>query len=401
MVLLSFLAQNCAMGLAFGSFGPLLASTEQHFGVSRAVAASGMSALMLALGLLSPAVGGALQRVQIRTVLMSGAAISAGGYFGLAFSSSFPLALCMFVLVGAGVCLLGVIAPLTLITRWFTSARARALSIVNLPILLFVTPFAIAEVLPVHGRTTVLLTIAAIFASLVPLMALVIERPEQVGQQPWGADHAASADVAAAPASRLSPKDIVFAPSFWIVSLGVGVIAGTGSAYVVHIIAFGVAQQMSLQQAAMMLSIYSGSGILGSLVFGWLADRYGPVVALSITAFFQAALWLGLVLLSGSGLLTIAALMGICVVPINTLHGASIGALFGPANVSRVMGFSYLVKLPFLFTFAPLAGLLFDRSGSYTQAFLMMSGLLLGAWVLFLLLIYLQQRRPRMILVRR
>jgi predicted MFS family arabinose efflux permease len=104
MVLLASMAQNCAMGLAFGSFGPLLASTEQQFGISRAVAASGMSALMLALGLLSPLVGQALQRMTIRTVFMAGAALSATGYLGLALAPSFAIALVMYVVVGAGVC---------------------------------------------------------------------------------------------------------------------------------------------------------------------------------------------------------------------------------------------------------------------------------------------------------
>jgi MFS family permease len=395
MVLLASMAQNCAMGLAFGSFGPLLASTEQQFGIKRAVAASGMSALMLALGLLSPLVGQALQRMTIRTVFMAGAALSAAGYLGLALAPSFAIALAMYVVVGAGVCLLGVIAPLTLITRWFVTARARALSIVNLPILLFATPFVIGELLPAHGRTAILIGIAAIFAVLIPLLSFVVDRPEQAGEKPWGASMVHGVAPAAEIGMPVPLRSILSNPSFWIVSLGVGAIAGSGSAYVVHIIPFGVEQQMTLQGAAVLLSLYSGCGILGTLLFGWLADRAGPVVALGTTAFFQSILWWGLVQVNGPSLFAVSALMGVCVVPINTLHGAAISTLFAGGSVARAMGYSYLVKLPFLFTFAPFVGLLFDRDGEYHLPFLLMAGLLGAVCAMFVLLVLQVQRRGR------
>ena len=84
VVLLCFLAQNLAMGFAFGSFGPLLASTEQHFGVTRTVATTGMSLILLAIGGLSPLLGGLLQKVSVRSAMIGGAALSALGYWGLA-----------------------------------------------------------------------------------------------------------------------------------------------------------------------------------------------------------------------------------------------------------------------------------------------------------------------------
>lgn len=398
MVLLACLAQNCAMGFAFGSFGPLLASTEQHFEVTRAVATTGMSALMLALGLLSPIVGSALQQVSIRSVLIGGALISAAGYIGLALSTTFTLAIVMFVLVGAGVCLLGIIAPLTLVTRWFVDARARALSVVNLPILLFVTPYLIADLLPHSGRKTILLSIGAIFIILIPLLGFVMDDPEKVRQKPWGYRRSGESRDPARPKgtqSLLSTRDIIFSSAFWIVSIGMGIMAGAGSAYVVHIIPFGVEQQMSLQRASVLLSVHAGSGIVGTLFFGWFADRAGPPLALVTMAFFQAALWWGLLHVTGPSLYLLSAFMGACVVPLTTLHGAAIGALFGAENISRVMGYSYLIKLPFLFSFAPLVGLLFDKTGHYRLPFLLTSVSLFVVWGTFLFLVYLVRQNAQ------
>lgn len=394
MVLLAFLAQNCAMGLAFGSFGPLLASTELHFGVTRAVAATGMSALMLAVGLLSPLVGSMLQHMRVRTVLIVGAIVSAVGYIGLALSTSFAVALAMFVLVGAGVCLLGIIAPLTLIARWFETARARALSFVNLPILLFVTPYLIAKFLPAYGRTSVLLGIGLLFLILIPLLCLVVDNPEQLGQKPWGnagGDALAGVATLKSAKSPLAARDIMFNARFWLISLGIGIMAGSGSAYVVHIIPFGVERHMSLQQASILLSIHAGSGIFGTLFFGWFADRAGSAVALVISTFFQVVIWWGLLQVSGPAIYVLAAIMGICVGPITTLHGAAISALFGAENVGRVMGLSYLIKLPFLFGFAPLVGLLFDETGYYRLPFVLTSISLAIASGGFLLLVYISR----------
>jgi MFS family permease len=240
-----------------------------------------------------------------------------------------------------------------------------------------------------------LLGIAAVFAALVPLLALVVDHPGQVGQLPWGASGAPRETATTGAEPPLPSRLILSDTRFWIVSLGVGAIAGTGSAYVVHIMAFGVEQKMTLQGAALLLSVYSGSGILGTLLFGWLADRAGPVAALAATAFFQAILWWAVVHASGTPLLAVSALMGVCVVPINTLHGAAISALYSGSTVARAMGCSYLVKLPFLFTFAPLVGLLFEHSGQYRLPFLAMSGVLAGASAMFVLLLMLAQRSSR------
>src|SRR5689334_12095984 len=104
MLLLCFLAQNLAMGLAYGSFGPLLSSTEQHFGISRAVATTGMSMITFAIGALSPLLGGLMQRISVRSAMIGGALLSALGYWGLAVFPSFHIALLMYGLIGTGVC---------------------------------------------------------------------------------------------------------------------------------------------------------------------------------------------------------------------------------------------------------------------------------------------------------
>jgi len=63
------------------------------------------------------------------------------------------------------------------------------------------------------------------------------------------------------------------------------------------------------------------------------------------------------------------------------LLGATFSSYFGPVNVSRVLGLSYGLKLPFNLGAAPLAGYLFDRTGSYDLPMLVVGGILLVATV--------------------
>lgn len=367
-----FIAENMCGGFAFGSFGPLLPSTEAHFEISRTAAASGMSVLMLVLGLLSPFIGSALGRTTVRRAMIAGALVSALGYTGLALSSGYAGALLAYGLIGAGVSVTGILGPLALVSQWFERDRAKALSFVNLPVMLLVSPYLVATLLPELGRTVLLMGIAVAFVVLVPLLLLIAIPPPAQGT--------------AVPSAPLAAGgSLLRGLPIWLLSIGTGVIAGAGSAYYVHIVPFGIERAMTLPMASALVSIYAGSGIIGTLLFGWLADRIGPVRALMLSAALQAFLWWGIVQGSGNALYVIAGLLGICAVPQNTLLGAANSALFGSQGV-RAMGICYALKLPFLFGFAPLMAIFFEMSGGYELPFLICAALLLAATATFAVL---------------
>ncbi|WP_250504183.1 MFS transporter [Caballeronia sp. AZ7_KS35] len=377
-LIICLIAQNCSMGFALGSFGPLLASTEQHFGVSRAVAAVGMSVLILALGGLSPLLGGQLHRLPVRISMAVGALLGALGYWGLAITHSFSTALVMFALIGASVCLNAVLGPLVMISRWFETNRGKALGVVNLPVLLFLTPYIIADLLPRFGRGPLLGALATICAALVPLMLLLVEYPPAASARDGDDDaHAAAPEGFAAIMKR---------PAFWLLSIGVGIVAGGGTAFTVHIVPFGVDRQMSLPAAAALLSVYGGAGLFGSLLFGWICDRIGAASALVLSALCQALVWWGFLHGSGPLLYGLAALLGVCLVPLVTLQGAAISEMFDAQGVSRAMGYSYMITMPFMFGFAPAMGVMFDTLGGYDMPFLAIAGLLVLAAGLFYLM---------------
>ena len=92
-------------------------------------------------------------------------------------------------------------------------------------------------------------------------------------------------------------------------------------------------------------------------------------------------------------LLLLTALIVASMTSLPALQGAAINQLFGVQNVSRVMGFSYFFKLPFIFGAAPLTGLVFDTMGGYVVPFLGFAVGFAATSVVFILLSAMNSRR--------
>jgi predicted MFS family arabinose efflux permease len=360
-LVLAFLAQNCALGITYGTYGTFLRPIEAQYGVSRAVASIGMSVLLLVLGVLSPFVGTLLKKVSIRLVMIAGALLNVFANLVLAHAPGIGELLVGYAVLGAGTCLLGIIAPTTLVSRWYEDGRGRALGVMNLPLMLPLAPLAMAEILPAFGLRGGFLVVAAINLALAPLLLLVRDDPGAGRKDPEAGGEASDA----------APLGPVFASrAFWLLTLGNGILTGAGTAFVVHFIAYAGTRGLPLDRAAVILTGYGVSGLAGTLAFGWLADRITPARALCLNAMLSAALWAMLLLVARfEPMLVAACLIGCCTTALVALQGAVTASVFGVRYISSVMGITYFFKLPFIFGAAPLVGLLFDETGSYTLGF--------------------------------
>lgn len=395
MVALCFLAHNCAMGFVFGSFGGLVATMQSQFGIGRATAASAMSLLTLAMGVSSPFIGAVLQKSSIRLGQFAGLILCGLGFWGLALVPYFPAVLALYALIGVGVSTAAVIGPVTLISRWYDAGRGKALSVVMLPIFKFITPMIIGVSLPIFGHVAILGGMGTICLAAAALMLFIIDTPPNPVNSYSVNMEAANRDSLSDRSSdrEISAGSLLKDPLFWLVSISIGLIAGAGTVFTVHAIPFGVEGTMSPERAALFFSAYAAAGVPGVLFMGWLIDRIGPIPAITANLVLQAFLWWGLSQFSGNSLFLMSALLGLSTTPIFALHGAAFSLLFGPANVSRAMGLSYSIKLPFIFFMAPLIGYLYERSRSYQMPFIYMAFALAIAAALSMLAVGIQRMR--------
>ncbi|WP_097093416.1 MFS transporter [Novosphingobium sp. Chol11] len=385
MVAIAAVTQNVAVGLTFGSFGTLVLAIEERFATTRTLSALGISLVILIYSLSAPLISPLIARTSIRRVLTTGALLGASGYCLLPLAGSIGQFLGIFaLLISPGFLLLGVIPSNILASNWFVRQQGRALGFVTMPVFVMLVPMISAWGLHHYGLTAVLVGVGLAHLLVLPLMPFVIDRPEQIGQQPLGhADGIARAEI-----HQLLPwRTLLARPALWLVTLAVGIVVGGGVLKAAHMVPLIMGQGWSLEEASFLFALSGGTGILGAMAFGWLADRFGPGRALAANSVVQGLVWFIFLQPAPYWLLVLdAVVVGACGGGIAAAQGVLLTRLFGPRNFAQVMGMVTMFTVPFTFGAAPLASALFDATHSYwTPIALQIAGFALAA-VIFLIL---------------
>lgn len=380
VLLLAFLSQNLAIGITFGSYGLVIGDIAASFNSSLTVASFGISLAMLATGLVSPLLGVLLDRWSVRGLMILGAAISALGFHLAAQASSMAQFLLSFgVVVGVGITAMGVLPASKLAANWFPQATGKAIGFVSLPLLIAVGPPLFGMVIADAGWRELFRYFSYAYLALIPFLLLIRDRPSET---------VAAATVASSapelPASRWG--DSLADPKLWLLVLTASILFSGGIVLITHIVQYAERQGIELARASLLLSINGIAAVFGAMLFGWLSDTLSPRAAVIINLGVQLTMWP--FLLSQSGLLGLGiggAMLGLCGGGAYPVMSALVESVYGARRFGTIMGQITLLVIPFNFGAAPLAGLLFDLSGSYTAAFLLQAGLcLLGALLLYL-----------------
>lgn len=359
---IAFLVQNLGVACVWGSFSVLLAAVEKRLGVGRDLSTLGAPAVNLAMALCAPLAGMLATRYSLRLIMLGGTLLSVAGFALLALTANYPLYLAAFGLfIGPGMAV-SIILPATLVTRWYNMHRGRALGIVSAPIFLVATPFFSVWLLQSYGLSAAYAGLAALSIVGVICSLFVVDRP------PLEAAPLASAKPAAA-TDGLTMAQLIKMPRFW--ALVVPFIASAAGSVMLtaHIVPMLRVWGVATTLAATLLSVLSIGGIIGTICFGWMADRLGGATALTIVAFDSAVLFL--LLLLHPSLLAMTIIIGLIgahgcgVVPVFSL---ALSQAFGPENFSRAYGVTSLINTPSLTFCVPLAAAVFTHTGSYNGA---------------------------------
>lgn len=363
MVGICFILINVALGVNFSAYGALVGAIETGFGTSRALASGGVSMLTLSMGLMSPVVGSLMRRVPLRLLMAVGIVMNAAGLAVPSLTESIYVLLASYLLlVGPGFCLFAIIPCTTIIGNWFVTGRGKALGLANIPIGNAIMPVAAAMVLSAAGLSATFLSGAVLMLALLPLLLLLVDRPEQAGQRARGAEH----DDDSAVQPGMTTRQILSSRPFQVLTLAVSILSAAGLVMVTQIVGLSMDRGLDLPSASLVLAGFGLAGLAGAPLFGFLADRLGGGRAFAVLAFALIPGWLGLLVADTLPLLLLLAVMiGVCSNGIVTLFGATMGEWLGGRNVGMAMGLCYLLQIPFLFGAPPLAGAMYDATGGY------------------------------------
>ena len=385
MVLRAFLAQNVAVGSAFGGFGVSVLALQEMYGATRGETALVLSLSVLMMGLASPLVATLIARIGLRWTMTIGTLVSGGGYALLAVAPTIQAVMLLYAFpIGVGLAMFGPFPASVLASNWYSHRPGVALGIANMPLLVAVLPIVGSIVIRDYGLVSFYLTLAVMHIALLPLMLGISDPAVKEADQTVAAPEPGDA-------APIAIASVLRSPFFWVMALGAGFLNAVGITGVSHLAVFAAEQGASMQEAAGLLSILGGAAIIGSIAAGILSNRLGAATTLALIAVGMGISWL---LLLSTPLFPVMALASL------TLGAGGAGLfpavsmvssrLFGQHSLSRVIGIYSPVTLPLTFFLPPLAGVLRDQAGSYTPV----AGIIIvGCAVVTLVFLTMERRR--------
>ena len=369
----SFLAQFLAMGCSISIFGLFIPVLTSEFGASTMEANLGLSILTIFMAGSGAVIGPMLDKRSIRGVMISGTVLASVSFFLMSMATElWQLALLFGVGIAIGAAMFGPLAANTVVAKWFSQNRGKAVGIASMgaPTGGFLLAPLIGFLLADSGWRDTLVIISAMHLTLIPLLWLVIRnQPEDLGLTTDGIE---TIETEVLVQGRIWTTAQVFrAPNFWFLALAFGVAGVVAGSWNANVIPYSGDIGIGVDKASFFPSALGGTALLGTLIFGTLADKISIRLLLWSSFLMQGASFIFIRLIQPEFTSLMAAILvfGLAAGAMMPLMAAAIGRGFGPASFGRVMGFIGPVTLPFGFIGPPLVGYIRDVTGSYILAF--------------------------------
>ncbi|MFT4823650.1 MAG: MFS family permease [Halioglobus sp.] len=385
----AFVAQMFVLGFFAYSASLLVAPVRAEFDAS-------LEQVMYSLGagtvlglVVTPIAGIMIDRFPVRWLMVAGTIVFSAGLWAIAQSESISEYVILFGLTMAlANGFAGAMSASTVISRWFTVSRGRALGIAALGTSAggIIVPKLISSTL-VDSSWRVALEQLSMWSLIImlPIVILTIRgKPTDVGLT------AEASGSAAQPSSELdrpmSLKQIVINPGYWFLGLSLGLLFSSYSAVLANISPYAINLGETEARAASLIMTIAIAGIVGKLLFGLAADKFSLKAGLGVA---EALVIVGLLIFSLEEsdyiyMLLASSALGLAAGGMLPIWGALTVHIFGLANFGKAMGLmTPLITLCILPGYA-LIGRLYDSSGSYSSAMLIFSALMVLAILLLI-----------------
>jgi sugar phosphate permease len=284
MVGVTFLTTLISAGTV-GAPGVFIVPLQKEFGWTTAEISSALSIRFILFGLMAPFSAALMNRYGLRNVTLSALLVVVSGLVAsLAMTKVWHLMLLWGVVIGIGTGMTALVLGATIATRWFVTRRGLVVGILTASVatgqLVFLP--ALAGITDRVGwRIALALVCMMLGVAAFAVLMVMRDRPSDVGLRPFGdngreplpAPPVNSAPIMAAALGSL--RDASKSNVFWIL-FGTFFICGasTNGLIQVHMIPmcldFGIPQV----QAASLLAAMGIFDFFGTIVSGWLSDRY-------------------------------------------------------------------------------------------------------------------------------
>ena len=374
-------------GLLFHAFGTYVKLLEEDFGWSRTQLSIAFSMQRVESGFLGPLQGWMVDRFGPRAVMLVGITVFGLGFMVFSQVNSLLWFYVVFMVMATGQSMGSMLSLSVSLVNWFRRRRGLALGLVGTGMATggIMQPAVVAGLEGLGWRTMAFASGVIILAVGLPLTMLVRHRPEDYGMRADGdpapqETRSGSGPDGGATAARYSEVDFstreaLRTRSFWLLSVGHAAGLMTVGALLVHFVSHVTDNlELSLGAAAKMTTLMTVMLVVGMVSAGWLGDRISKRLIIIVAMGMHVAAMLLLATVSTVALVAFAAgLQGLAWGARGPLTQALRADYFGTAAFGTIMGFSSLIIMMGMTVGPLIAGVLYDRTGSYTPAFLVLA----------------------------
>ncbi|MGZ8165691.1 MAG: MFS transporter [Methylobacter sp.] len=358
--------------------GIILLSLEHEFHWSRETISGAVSVNLLLFGLAGPFLGRLMDLYGAKTItllMVSLIVLGAGGT--LFMQKPWQLYMLWGAIVGVGSGGMSMVMGSAVVNRWFHERRGLALGILGAAMssgqLLFI-PITMSLNTHLGWRAATLFSVLLFCFIVLPLvMRFMVNNPELKGLRPYGMKQTATAP--ARPDAN-PMRSAMRHPQFWLLASSFGICGFTTSGlFQTHLIPHGIEQGFPEMTMAVSLGLMGATDIIGTILSGWLCDRFGKRGPLAVYYLLRGFSLMLLPYVESTGqLMAFSVLYGLNWLSTVPATSALTADLFGKQNVGVVFGWIFFAHQLGAALASYGAGYLHSLAGDYTLAF-MASGL--------------------------
>ena len=367
------------------SFGVFVKPMAAQYNWSRSAISAGMSIMVLAYGIGGIFAGRFVDRIAPRWIISAGATLVATGLFLTALiREPWQFYITYGIFGGFGAACLGVVVCNSSVGKWFVRKRGLAIGIASIGV-----GVGTMATVPLAGYVVKIYSWRLGFACI-GVCVLIIgvglsqwlmgrTKPEDYGLLPDGG----SAEKNSSPSDpesfavlpdRPSLRPVLRDSQFWIMVACYSLAVMAEMSAMVHQVAHAIDQQIDKVAAASSLGAIGMVSILGRFFFGWLCDRISDAKYAAALGFFFMTIGMFLLLRTTTVtmLFAYALLFGFGYGSMTALMPFLLADRFG----RHILGASYGMLVFFVmalggFTGPILTGYIYDKTGSYANAWLL------------------------------
>jgi sugar phosphate permease len=284
MVGVTFLAALISAGTV-GAPGVFIVPLQHEFGWTTAEISSALSIRFILFGLMAPFAAALLNRYGLRNVTLAAQLIVVSALVAsLGMTQVWQLMLLWGVVIGIGTGMTALVLGATIATRWFVARRGLVVGIMTASVAtgqLVFLPLLASLTERLGWRTALALVCVVLGVSAFAVLMLMRDRPSDLGLRPFGDT---STEPLPAPPANTVPivnaalgtlRDVSKTPVFWALFATFFICgASTNGLVQVHLIPMCLDYGIPQVQAASLLAAMGVFDFFGTIVSGWLSDRY-------------------------------------------------------------------------------------------------------------------------------